>query len=95
MITVTSIIVFLIAVLTTRTLAIRPTKAQNFMEWIVDFVRNIIGSTMDLKVGRDFLALGITLLMYIFVANMLGLPFSITVGQNYGGNPRQPIRRLL
>ncbi|WP_412057019.1 F0F1 ATP synthase subunit A, partial [Bacillus licheniformis] len=73
MITVTSIIVFLIAVLTTRTLAIRPTKAQNFMEWIVDFVRNIIGSTMDLKVGRDFLALGITLLMYIFVANMLGL----------------------
>ena len=42
---------------------IRPTKAQNFMEWIVDFVRNIIGSTMDLKVGRDFLALGITLLM--------------------------------
>nr|MDH3153010.1 F0F1 ATP synthase subunit A [Bacillus licheniformis]MDH3161912.1 F0F1 ATP synthase subunit A [Bacillus licheniformis] len=80
MITVTSIIVFLIAVLTTRTLAIRPTKAQNFMEWIVDFVRNIIGKTMDLKVGRDFLALGITLLMYIFVANMLGLPFSITVG---------------
>jgi hypothetical protein len=50
------------------------------MEWIVDFVRNIIGSTMDLKTGANFLALGVTLLMYIFVSNMLGLPFSITVG---------------
>ncbi|MGM0967554.1 MAG: F0F1 ATP synthase subunit A [Bacillota bacterium] len=80
MITVASIIVFLIAVLTTRTLAIRPTKAQNFMEWVVDFVRNIIGSSMDMKTGAPFIALGVTLLMYIFVSNMLGLPFAITIG---------------
>lgn len=80
MITVASVIVLLIAILTTRTLSIRPGKAQNFMEWIVDFVRNIIGSTMDLKTGANFLALGVTLLMYIFVSNMLGLPFSITIG---------------
>ncbi len=45
------------------------------MEWIVDFVRNIIGSTMDLKTGANFLALGVTLLMYIFVSNMLGAVF--------------------
>lgn len=80
MITVASVIVLLIAILTTRTLSIRPGKAQNFMEWIVDFVRNIIGSTMDLKTRANFLALGVTLLMYIFVSNMLGLPFSITIG---------------
>ncbi len=80
MITVASVIVLLIAILTTRTLSIRPGKAQNFMEWVVDFVRNIIGSTMDLKTGANFLALGVTLLMYIFVSNMLGLPFSITIG---------------
>ncbi|UBZ21011.1 hypothetical protein JS608_00010 [Bacillus amyloliquefaciens] len=36
MITVASVIVLLIAILTTRTLSIRPGKAQNFMEWIVD-----------------------------------------------------------
>ncbi|MEI4790018.1 F0F1 ATP synthase subunit A [Bacillus sp. FJAT-53060] len=82
MITIASIIVLLIAVLTTRVLSIRPTKAQNFMEWIVDFVRNIIGSSMDMKTGAPFLALGVTLLMYIFVSNMLGLPFSITVDHN-------------
>lgn len=82
MITIASIIVLLIAVLTTRVLSIRPTKAQNFMEWIVDFVRNIIGSSMDMKTGAPFLALGVTLLMYIFVSNMLGLPFAITVDHN-------------
>lgn len=50
---------------------------QNFIEWVVDFVGNIIGNTMDRKTGRPFLALGVTLIMFIFVGNMLGLPFSI------------------
>ncbi|MEK3806881.1 F0F1 ATP synthase subunit A [Metabacillus sp. SLBN-84] len=80
MITIASLIVFLIAVLCTRTLAMKPTGAQNFVEWIVDFVRNIIKSTMDWQTGGRFLTLGIALFMYIFVANMLGLPFAIVVG---------------
>ena len=86
MITIASIIVLLIAVLTTRVLAIRPTKAQNFMEWIVDFVRNIIGSSMDMKTGAPFLALGVTLLMYIFVSNMLDCHSRLRSITTYGGN---------
>ncbi len=82
MITVASAIVFLIAVIATRSLAMRPTGIQNFMEWIVDFVKNIINSTMDWKTGGRFLTLGMTLLMYIFVSNMLGLPFAIIVDHN-------------
>lgn len=82
MITITSIIVFIIAVVSTRTLAMKPTGMQNFMEWVVDFVRNIISSTMDWKTGGRFLTLGLTLIMYIFVANMLGLPFSVIVGHD-------------
>lgn len=82
MITVASVIVFLIAVIGTRKLAMRPTGMQNAMEWILDFVRSIIGSTMDRKTGANFLALGVTLLMYIFVSNMLGLPMAITVGHD-------------
>ncbi len=78
MITVASIIVFLIAVLTTRKLAMKPTGAQNFIEWVMDFVRNLIKSNMDWKTGGRFHLLGLTLLMYIFVSNMLGLPFAIT-----------------
>ena len=78
MITVASVIVFLIAVLSTRKLAVKPTGMQNFMEWVVDFVRNIINSNMDWNTGGRFLVLGVTLIMYIFVSNMLGLPFSVT-----------------
>lgn len=79
MITIASAIVFLLAVLSTRRLAMKPTGMQNFMEWIMDFVKNIINSTMDWKDGGRFHVLGITIIMYIFVSNMLGLPFSIVV----------------
>lgn len=78
MITVASVIVFLIAVLSTRKLAVKPSGMQNFMEWVIDFVRNIINSNMDWNTGGRFLVLGTTLIMYIFVSNMLGLPFSVT-----------------
>ncbi len=79
MMTVATVIVFLIAVLCTRRLALKPTGAQNFMEWVMDFVKNIVKSNMDWKTGGRFHLLGLTLLMYIFVSNMLGLPFSIVI----------------
>jgi F-type H+-transporting ATPase subunit a len=79
MITVASAVVFLIAVLSTRRLAMKPTGVQNFMEWVMDFVKNIVKSNMDWKTGGRFHLLGLTLLMYIFVSNMLGLPFSVVI----------------
>ncbi|MFL6560923.1 MAG: F0F1 ATP synthase subunit A, partial [Bacillus sp. (in: firmicutes)] len=81
MITVASLIVFLIAVLSTRKLAMKPTGMQNFFEWVMDFVKGIINSTMDWKDGGRFHILGITLIMYVFVSNMLGLPFAIVVDE--------------
>lgn len=78
MVTVASAIVFLIAILSTRALAMKPTGMQNFMEWIMDFVRNIIKSNMDWKTGGSFHILGITLIMYVAISNFLGLPFAIT-----------------
>ncbi|TFI46508.1 F0F1 ATP synthase subunit A, partial [Diaphorobacter sp. DS2] len=78
MITVASAIVFIIALLSTRRLAMKPTGMQNFFEWVMDFVKNIINSTMDWKTGGRFHILGLTLIMYIFISNMLGLPFAIT-----------------
>lgn len=79
MITVTTAIVFIIAVLATRKLSMKPTGMQNFLEWVMDFVKNIIKSNMDWKTGGRFHLLGIALIMYIFVANMLGLPFAVVV----------------
>jgi F-type H+-transporting ATPase subunit a len=82
MITVASVIVFIIAIVSTRKLAVKPTGMQNFLEWVMDFVKGIINSTMDWKDGGRFHILGITLLMYIFVSNMLGLPFAIVINDN-------------
>lgn len=78
MITVSCVIVYILARIGTRNLSVNsPGRMQNFVEWIVEFVHNLIASTMDMKRGKDFIMLGITLVMFIFVANMLGLPFSI------------------
>ena len=79
MLLVTALIVFLIAFIATRNLKLKPSGMQNFMEWIMDFVKGIIKSNMDWKDGGRFHVLGITLIMFIFVANMLGLPFSIII----------------
>ena len=77
MLLVTAVIVFLIAFISTRRLALKPTGMQNFMEWIMDFVKNIITGNMDWKTGKPFHILGITLIMFVAVANLLGLPFAI------------------
>jgi F-type H+-transporting ATPase subunit a len=82
MITIACAIVFLIAVISTRRLAMKPTGFQNFFEWVMDFVKGIINSTMDWRDGGRFHILGITIIMYIFVSNMLGLPFSIMINGN-------------
>jgi F-type H+-transporting ATPase subunit a len=78
MITVASLIVFIIAVVCTRNLQLKPTGKQNFIEWVMDFVKGIINSNMDWKEGGRFHVLGITIIMYIFISNMLGLPFSVS-----------------
>ncbi|PYI51129.1 F0F1 ATP synthase subunit A [Paenibacillus flagellatus] len=77
-ITVTFIIVFVLARLSVRNLSVdNPSKMQNFMEWVIEFVHNLVASTMPLKMAKSFISLGITLIMFIFVANLLGLPFGI------------------
>jgi F-type H+-transporting ATPase subunit a len=85
MIVITSIIVFVLARLAVRNASVtNPTKLQNFMEWVIEFVINIIGTSMDFKKGRPYLMLGMSLIMYIFVANMLGLPFGVITDTHHG-----------
>ncbi len=83
MISVATIITGAIAYICTRNLQMKPTGLQNFIEWVLDFVKNLISSAMDWKTGARFLMLGMTLIMYVFVSNMLGLPFSVVVGENH------------
>ncbi|WP_031545245.1 MULTISPECIES: F0F1 ATP synthase subunit A [Salinicoccus] len=77
MIVVSSLIVFLIAFFMTRNLAVKPTgKSQVLMEVLMNFVKGIISGNMAWKQGGRFHFLALTLILYIFVSNMLGLPFA-------------------
>lgn len=73
MIIVTFTIVLVLSILGARNLQMKPTGAQNVMEWILDFVKGIINDTMDWKTGKMFLPLAITLFLFILVGNMLGV----------------------
>ena len=78
MLLITCVIVFLIAFISTRNLQIKPTGMQNFFEWVMDFVKGIIKNNMDWKTGGRFHILGITLILFLFVSNVLGLPLAVT-----------------
>ncbi|WP_101842385.1 F0F1 ATP synthase subunit A [Halobacillus sp. Marseille-P3879] len=79
---VASLIVFILGVAATRNMQRNPKGFQNFMEWLIDFIKGIIGSNMDWRTGRLFLPLGLTLFAYIFVSNMLGVVTNGVVGHD-------------
>ena len=82
MITISSIIVFVLMVLASRNLQMKPTGLQNFVEWLIDFVKGIIGDSMDWRTGKLFLPLGLTLISYIFISNILGVIMVGVVGDD-------------
>src|SRR5699024_8066178 len=73
MIAICSAIVFFFCVWTSRKLQMKPTGMQNFMEWVVDYVKGMINDTMDWKKSEVFLPLGLTLITYILVGNLAGV----------------------
>lgn len=75
---VSCLIVFILARLSVRNLSVtNPSKMQNFMEWVIEFVHGIIASTMPLNRVKPYVALGMTIIMFIFISNLLGLPFGL------------------
>jgi len=51
----------------------KPGKMQNILEWIVDFVRGLVSDNMDYEKGRPLLSYLLTLIVFVFFANMIGL----------------------
>nr|WP_281280590.1 F0F1 ATP synthase subunit A [Salibacterium salarium] len=77
MLTIAAIIVFCIGYFSAKNLKMKPTGMQNMFEWVIDFIKNAINSTMDWKTGERFFGLGITIFLFILVSNMLGIPFML------------------
>ncbi|EXX87377.1 ATP synthase F0 subunit A [Paenibacillus darwinianus] len=75
---VSCIVVFALARAAVSNLSVHnPSKIQNFLEWVAEFVHNTIASTMPLSKAKTYVSLGMTLIMFIFVSNLLGLPFGV------------------
>lgn len=58
----------------------KPGKMQNVLEWIVDFVRNLISDNMNYEQGRPILSYLITLIMFVFFSNMVSVIPNFTFG---------------
>ncbi len=56
----------------------KPGKMQNILEWIVDFVSGLVSDNMDYKKGRPILSYLLTLIVFVFFANMIGLVPNLT-----------------
>ncbi|MCR6098556.1 F0F1 ATP synthase subunit A [Salipaludibacillus agaradhaerens] len=82
MTTVAMVIVFFVCFFMSRKIQMYPKGAQNALEYLVQFIKNIINSTMDWKQGKNFVMLGITIILYVFVANMLGVPFELATADH-------------
>lgn len=50
-----------------------PGKLQNVLEWILDFVHNIISDNMDYKIGGQLFFYLTSLVVFIFFSNMIGI----------------------
>jgi F-type H+-transporting ATPase subunit a len=82
--TVAAILVFLIAFLFTRNPdTYIPKKWQNVMEWIVEFVEDIMNNSIGKSNNLFILSTGVSLLMYLFIANLMGVPFSIMTAEEH------------
>ncbi len=76
---VTSLVVLLFVIVLTRNVTAGvPKGKQNLMEWVVDFVTGIANNFMDAKTAAKFVTLALTLFLYIFMGNQLGLVFNVT-----------------
>jgi F-type H+-transporting ATPase subunit a len=84
MVLISSFLVFLIIYFSARTVSSRvPKGMQNFMEWIIDFVRGLAKQSMDSKTAERFITLGVTLFMYLFIANQIGLVVNFETVQTH------------
>ena len=77
---IAAILVFILVYALSRKVTMRPGKAQNVMEWMIDFTNSIVKSAFPGDTGRRFNLYAFVLFLFIFVSNQLGLILQVKVG---------------
>ncbi|GAX89604.1 F0F1 ATP synthase subunit A [Effusibacillus lacus] len=82
---IVSLIVILIAMAAVRRMDVRrPSGMQNFLEAIIDFIRGLAKDTVGAKHADEWVPLGLTLFIWIFVSNQIGLITNVTAEAHQG-----------
>lgn len=75
----TALLVFIFLFVMTRKLETGvPGPKQNAVEWVFDFVKNVSAGYMDYKHAMKLMTLGLTVFLYIFIGNQLGVIANVT-----------------
>ncbi|WP_099974602.1 MULTISPECIES: F0F1 ATP synthase subunit A [Lactobacillaceae] len=77
---IAAILVFILVFSLSRKLQLKPGKAQNLLEWMIDFTNGIVKSNVSDRPSNNFGLYGFVLFLFIFMSNQLGLIFQINVG---------------
>lgn len=76
---VSAVLVFALVFFLSRKIALKPTKRQNILEWIIDFTNGIVKSAMPGEEGKQFYLFAFVMFMFVFISNQLGLILQIKV----------------
>lgn len=76
----TLLVVFILCIVFTRNLKVeKPGRTQTIFEYLISFVRGIVEESFENQIEPVYVVLALTLFLFIFVANILGLPFLVEV----------------
>ncbi|WP_125545960.1 F0F1 ATP synthase subunit A [Levilactobacillus lindianensis] len=73
------ILAFAVIFFTSRHVSMRPSKGQNFLEWLIDFTNGILKGSIPAKEVSGFGLWGFTLFLFLFLSNQLGLFFNVAI----------------
>lgn len=74
-------IVFALVFFLSRKIALKPTKRQNVLEWMIDFTNGIVKSAMPGEEGKQFYLFAFVMFLFVFISNQFGLIFQMKVDE--------------
>lgn len=75
-------LIWVFCVVSTKNLSVdKPNRWQLILEWVLDFVRDLVGGAISDPKVQMYNLLGMTLLLFVFVSNMIGLGFILTLDE--------------